>query len=169
VPEVDQPQEPSLTSPESCHTFQTGTETPLMVTPAALERFGMEAILVCFSSLPYLARLHHGLALCVLHHKTFDLGVFTLNQDGVLLVSDQANGTQGFEESLLRHHAKPVRRPSARGGTPQPIISAGTHARYSRASRGMWAVRESLLSLVSPKASQGPRAIGRSPSCHAYC
>ncbi len=51
----------------------------------------------------------NGLALCVLHHKTFDLGAFTV-ADGVLLVSEQANGTAGFEEALLRHHNKPVRQ-----------------------------------------------------------
>jgi putative restriction endonuclease len=37
----------------------------------------------------------NGLALCVLHHKTFDLGAFTVNQDGLLLVSDQAHGIEG--------------------------------------------------------------------------
>ena len=37
----------------------------------------------------------NGLALCVLHHKTFDLGAFTVRPDGVLLVSDQAHGTEG--------------------------------------------------------------------------
>jgi putative restriction endonuclease len=50
----------------------------------------------------------NGLALCVLHHKTFDLGVFTV-ADGVLLVSDQANGTTGFQEALLAYHGKPIR------------------------------------------------------------
>jgi putative restriction endonuclease len=53
----------------------------------------------------------NGLALCVLHHKTFDLGAFTLSPEGVLLVSDQAHGTAGFEEALLRHHGKAVRPP----------------------------------------------------------
>jgi putative restriction endonuclease len=53
----------------------------------------------------------NGLALCVLHHKTFDLGAFTLHPEGVLLVSDQANGTAGFHEALLRHHGKRVRAP----------------------------------------------------------
>jgi putative restriction endonuclease len=42
----------------------------------------------------------NGLALCVLHHKTFDLGAFTV-ADGVLLVSDQANGSAGFAETLV--------------------------------------------------------------------
>jgi putative restriction endonuclease len=51
---------------------------------------------------------NNGLALCVLHHKTFDLGAFTVNGEGVLLVSDQANGSAGFQEALLRFHGKPV-------------------------------------------------------------
>lgn len=52
----------------------------------------------------------NGLALCVMHHKVFDLGAFTI-VDGIVLVSDQANGTTGFTESLLIHHGKPVRSP----------------------------------------------------------
>jgi len=32
-------------------------------------------------------------------HKTFDLGAYTVSQDGVLLVSDQAHGTEGFQEA----------------------------------------------------------------------
>jgi putative restriction endonuclease len=34
---------------------------------------------------------------------------FTLSKDGVLLVSDQANGTDGFQDGLLRHHGKAAR------------------------------------------------------------
>ncbi|VTS01663.1 Uncharacterized protein OS=Methylibium petroleiphilum (strain PM1) GN=Mpe_B0038 PE=4 SV=1: HNH_2 [Gemmata massiliana] len=52
----------------------------------------------------------NGLALCVLHHKTFDLGAFTV-ADGVMLVSDRANGTVGFAESLMAHHGKSIRPP----------------------------------------------------------
>jgi putative restriction endonuclease len=51
----------------------------------------------------------NGLALCSLHHKLLDLGAFTVSPQGVVLVSDQANGTDGFAESLLRHHARPAR------------------------------------------------------------
>jgi putative restriction endonuclease len=50
----------------------------------------------------------NGLALGVLHHKTFDLGAFTV-AGGVLLVSDQANGTTGFREALLGYHGRPIR------------------------------------------------------------
>jgi hypothetical protein len=53
----------------------------------------------------------NGLCLCVLHHKTFDLGAFTVSNEGVLLVSDQAHGSAGFEEALLRHYGRRVRPP----------------------------------------------------------
>jgi putative restriction endonuclease len=51
----------------------------------------------------------NGLALCVLHHKVFDLGAFTVTPAGVLLVSDEADGNAGFEETLMRHHGRPIR------------------------------------------------------------
>lgn len=62
---------------------------------------------------------NNGLALCVLHHKTFDLGAFTLT-DGVLLVSDQANGTAGFDEALMAYHGKPIRPPQHPDWGPEP-------------------------------------------------
>jgi len=58
--------------------------------------------------------------LLVLHHKTFDLGAFTVNHDGVLVVSDQAHGTEGFHEALMRHHGKPVRLPQRKEWKPAP-------------------------------------------------
>jgi putative restriction endonuclease len=61
----------------------------------------------------------NGLALCVLHHKTFDLGAFTL-REGVLLVSDQAHGTTGFEEALLAYHGRPIRDPQRPAWRPHP-------------------------------------------------
>jgi putative restriction endonuclease len=70
----------------------------------------------------------NGLALCVLHHKTFDLGAFTVNQDGVLFVSDQAHGTEGFHEALMSRHGKPVRPPQRQEWKPAPA-SLDWHAR----------------------------------------
>jgi putative restriction endonuclease len=61
----------------------------------------------------------NGLALCVMHHKVFDLGAFTV-ADGVVLVSDQANGTSGFAESLMAHHGKPIRAPQHPHWMPEP-------------------------------------------------
>ena len=53
----------------------------------------------------------NGLALSSLHHKIFDLEAFTLSPKGVLLVSNQANGSGGFNEVLLSFHSKPIRTP----------------------------------------------------------
>jgi putative restriction endonuclease len=55
----------------------------------------------------------------VLHHKTFDLGAFTL-ADGVLVVSDQANGTVGFAETLMAYHGRPLRSPQRVDWRPEP-------------------------------------------------
>src|SRR5690606_30440499 len=38
----------------------------------------------------------NGIALCSLHHKLFDRGVFTIDQDNILLVSEYANGNREF-------------------------------------------------------------------------
>jgi putative restriction endonuclease len=70
----------------------------------------------------------NGLALCVLHHKTFDLGAFTVSRDGVLLVSDQAHGTAGFHEALTSRHGQPVRPPRRPEWKPAPE-SLDWHAR----------------------------------------
>jgi putative restriction endonuclease len=51
----------------------------------------------------------NGLTLCSLHHKIFDLGVFTLSEDRVVVVSDQANGSEGLESLLLRFQGQPIR------------------------------------------------------------
>ncbi len=61
----------------------------------------------------------NGLALCVLHHKTFDLGAFTV-REGVLVVSDRANGTAGFQEALMAHHGKPIREAQHPDWRPEP-------------------------------------------------
>lgn len=51
----------------------------------------------------------NGIALCSMHHKLFDYGAFTLTEKRELLVAEQAYGTQGFEEWLMRFHGKPIR------------------------------------------------------------
>jgi putative restriction endonuclease len=73
-------------------------------------------------------RENNGLALCVLHHKIFDLGAFTLDAGGVLLVSDQAHGTAGFQESLLAHHGRKARPPQRPEWRPEPDF-LGWHRR----------------------------------------
>lgn len=53
----------------------------------------------------------NGIALCALHHKLFDRGVFTLSEERRMLVSQDAHGTHGFEEWLMKFNGKPVREP----------------------------------------------------------
>ncbi len=62
----------------------------------------------------------NGLALCSLHHKTFDLGVFTVGRGGILLVSDWANGSRGFNEFFLCHHGSRLRPPQRPEWEPAP-------------------------------------------------
>jgi putative restriction endonuclease len=42
----------------------------------------------------------------------------------VLLVSDQANGTTGFSETLMAHHGKPIRSPQHPDWRPEPKHAA---------------------------------------------
>ena len=55
----------------------------------------------------------NGIALCSLHHKLFDKGVFTLNRSFVLQVAEHAHGTCGFDEWLMRYHNQPIRQPQS--------------------------------------------------------
>lgn len=54
----------------------------------------------------------NGLALCSLHHKTFDLGAYTISPEGVVCVSDQLmSDSPESERVLLRHHGGRLRSP----------------------------------------------------------
>ncbi|TBL80855.1 phosphorothioated DNA-binding restriction endonuclease [Paenibacillus thalictri] len=53
----------------------------------------------------------NGIALCSLHHKLFDRGVFTITEEHQMLVSEEAYGNNGFEEWLMRYHGSKLRRP----------------------------------------------------------
>jgi putative restriction endonuclease len=51
----------------------------------------------------------NGLALCTLHHKLFDRGVFTLSGKLTIIVSESANGTKGFQEWVVAFHGEALR------------------------------------------------------------
>lgn len=55
----------------------------------------------------------NGFALCSLHHKLFDLGAFTINENHHLIVSDRVNGAIGKDEWLMRFHKKEIRPPQS--------------------------------------------------------
>ena len=61
----------------------------------------------------------NGFALCSLHHKLFDLGAFTVNDQLKLIVSDKVNGTIGKTEWLLAFHNKEISRPQSKGYEPR--------------------------------------------------
>lgn len=61
----------------------------------------------------------NGLALCSLHHKLFDRGVFTLSEHLEVLVSEYANGSVGFEEWLMRFHGSTINFPQRQSYYPQ--------------------------------------------------
>lgn len=56
-------------------------------------------------------REENGLALCAMHHKLFDRGVFTIDPERQLIVAEEAHGTNGFEEWLMRYHGKQISAP----------------------------------------------------------
>lgn len=75
------------------------------------------------------ARVRNGLALCILHHRLFDRGAFTLSEDDLtMLVSNDAGGT-GFYEALGRFE-----------GLPPQVLPLNDHdlpaARYLRWHHG---------------------------------
>ncbi|WP_165068117.1 phosphorothioated DNA-binding restriction endonuclease [Paludisphaera rhizosphaerae] len=88
----------------------------------------------------------NGLALCVLHHKTFDLGAFTV-QDGLLLVSDQANGSTGFQEALMAYHGKPIRTAQRPDWTPHPE-HLGWHGREVFKGEARHVLREKRMNRI---------------------
>ncbi|WP_445665532.1 phosphorothioated DNA-binding restriction endonuclease [Fodinibius sp. AD559] len=53
----------------------------------------------------------NGIALCTMHHKLFDLGAFTLNDDQRFIVSEKVIGTDGFDLWLGRFHGDEIRPP----------------------------------------------------------
>lgn len=59
----------------------------------------------------------NGLALCSMHHKLFDRGVFTVTPAGAdefrVIVSQDAHGSAGLKEWLLRYHGVPIRLPQS--------------------------------------------------------
>ena len=70
----------------------------------------------------------NGLALCVMHHKLFDRGAFTLSKRLEILVSDDAHGTKGFKEWLMDFHTKKIKLPQRKSYYPE-IEFIGWHVR----------------------------------------
>ena len=77
--------------------------------------------------------------------ELFDLGAFTLDSAGNVLVSEQVHGTMGFPEVLRRHQATGfIRRCGRNGDQPQPTWP-GTAAKSSKARHAKVQERPLLL------------------------
>ena len=63
--------------------------------------------------------IENGIALCSLHHKLFDRGVFTLNENMIFQVAENAHGTHGMDEWLMRYHGQEIRKPQRPAYYPQ--------------------------------------------------
>lgn len=59
----------------------------------------------------------NGLALCALHHRAFDLGAFTVEPGGRILVSSELCG-EGAQDAMIRHHNREVARPAVDADRP---------------------------------------------------
>ena len=70
----------------------------------------------------------NGLALCVMHHKLFDRGAFTLSRQWQVLVSDEAHGSVGLQEWLKDFHGQTINFPQRRTYYPQ-MDFIGWHVR----------------------------------------
>ncbi len=60
----------------------------------------------------------NGMALCSLHHKLFDRGAFALSEELTIVVSEDADGSAGFEEWLMRFHGKEISFPHSQMDYP---------------------------------------------------
>lgn len=69
-------------------------------------------------------RVTNGLALCSLHHKLFDRGVFTLDDDRRVVVSEELSGSAATEAWMIRFHGQPIVGPSAPGQRADPAFLA---------------------------------------------
>lgn len=70
----------------------------------------------------------NGLCLCVMHHKLFDLGAFTLSRELHILVSDDVRGTTGFDEWLMDFHGERITLPQRQLYYPE-LEFIGWHVR----------------------------------------
>ncbi|MEM6803054.1 MAG: phosphorothioated DNA-binding restriction endonuclease [Bacteroidota bacterium] len=60
----------------------------------------------------------NGICLCVLHHKFFDLGGFTIDEQMSVRLSQHLFGRQGFSENFRRFHHKRIIEPQRKNFLP---------------------------------------------------
>jgi len=81
----------------------------------------------------------NGIALCTMHHKLFDQGAFTLDNNYQVQVSEYVNGGKGLDEWLLTYHDKPIHFPRREKYYPE-IEYVQWHVREVFKGRENWNV-----------------------------
>ena len=75
---------------------------------------GLEAAHIKWHTANGPSTIDNGIALCSLHHKLFDYGIFTIDPSYRFILSEKATGSAGFSNWLLNYHShylnKPLRR-----------------------------------------------------------
>lgn len=66
----------------------------------------------------------NGVALCALHHKLFDRGIFTIRDDMTILVSESATGSAMFGHLVTDFHGQALRDPQRTTYRPEPSFLA---------------------------------------------
>lgn len=74
---------------------------------------GVEAAHVRWHAYEGPSVIENGLALCVLHHKFFDLGVLGIAPERTILVSARVSGGAEASAHVVDHAGKPLRKPQA--------------------------------------------------------
>lgn len=64
-------------------------------------------------------RFENGVALCSLHHKLFDRGVFTISPEMRVLVSESATGSATFAHYVLDFHGRELSPPVRAAYAPE--------------------------------------------------
>ncbi len=77
-------------------------------------------------------QIDNGLALCVLHHRAFDRGAISLDDDFRLLVSSELYGQNGMEDWFLRFMGKPIKEPQELSQRPRAEYMAWHRSEYFR-------------------------------------
>ncbi len=72
---------------------------------------GLEAAHIKWHQIGGPDTINNGIALCSLHHKLFDYGAFTLDDDYKINVSHLVTGKEGMEKWLYNHIDKPISLP----------------------------------------------------------
>lgn len=94
---------------------------------------GLEAAHIRWHQAGGPSSVSNGLALCVLHHKLFDRGAFTLTEDRRVEVSEELHGSSATEQWITRFHGHALRVPRRSAHQPEPAFIAWHRSEVFRA------------------------------------